>query len=112
MNNRMLARALSVGSLSLSLLVLPLSGAIWLATAKAEESPRVLAPAAIDDQANASAETAVLAGGCFWGMQAVFEHVTGVTKVISGYAGGGKSMAEYEIVSSGATGHAESVQVS
>jgi len=111
MNNRILARALSIGSLSVGLLVLPLAGAIWLATAKADESPRVLPAPIVDDHANASAETAALAGGCFWGMQGVFEHVKGVTKVISGYAGGTKDTAQYETVSSGATGHAESVQV-
>lgn len=53
----------------------------------------------------------VLAGGCFWGMQSVFEHVKGVTKVTAGYAGGTADTAEYETVSSGTTGHAESVQV-
>jgi peptide-methionine (S)-S-oxide reductase len=56
-------------------------------------------------------ETAVLAGGCFWGVQAVFQHVKGVTQVISGYSGGAKETAEYEKVSSGKTGHAESVQI-
>ncbi len=56
-------------------------------------------------------ETAVLAGGCFWGVQAVFQHVKGVTRVISGYSGGAKESAEYEKVSSGSTGHAESVQI-
>ena len=56
-------------------------------------------------------ETAVLAGGCFWGVEAVFEHVKGVTQVVSGYSGGTKETAEYEKVSSGATRHAESVQI-
>ena len=56
-------------------------------------------------------QTAVLAGGCFWGVQAVYQHVRGVTNAVSGYAGGDKTTAEYEIVSSGRTGHAESVQV-
>jgi len=56
-------------------------------------------------------ETAVLAGGCFWGVQAVFQHVKGVTHVISGYSGGAKETAEYHKVSSGSTGHAESVQI-
>ena len=57
------------------------------------------------------AETAALAGGCFWGVQAVFQHVKGVTRVISGYSGGAKETAEYYKVSSGTTGHAESVQI-
>ena len=56
-------------------------------------------------------QTAVLAGGCFWGVEAVFEHVKGVTRVESGYAGGSANTAEYETVSSGRTGHAESVQI-
>jgi peptide-methionine (S)-S-oxide reductase len=56
-------------------------------------------------------ETAVFSGGCFWGIQAVFQHVKGVTSATSGYAGGEASTAHYEVVSSGGTGHAESVQV-
>ncbi|MEO8454577.1 MAG: peptide-methionine (S)-S-oxide reductase MsrA [Sphingomicrobium sp.] len=56
-------------------------------------------------------ETAVLAGGCFWGMEAVFEHVKGVTDVVSGYAGGGASDAKYGAVSSERTGHAEAVRI-
>ncbi|GAC1301048.1 MAG: peptide-methionine (S)-S-oxide reductase MsrA [Vulcanimicrobiaceae bacterium] len=56
-------------------------------------------------------ETAVLAGGCFWGLEAVFEHVNGVRSVVSGYSGGAKETARYETVSTGRTGHAESVSV-
>jgi peptide-methionine (S)-S-oxide reductase len=56
-------------------------------------------------------QTAVFAGGCFWGVDAVFKHVKGVTRVVSGYAGGGAGTAEYEVVSTGTTGHAESVEV-
>jgi peptide-methionine (S)-S-oxide reductase len=56
-------------------------------------------------------QTAVLSGGCFWGIQAVFEHVRGVVDVKAGYAGGDSSTAEYEVVSTGTTGHAESVQI-
>ena len=56
-------------------------------------------------------QTAVLAGGCFWGVEAVFEHVRGVRSVVSGYAGGAKNTARYETVGSGVTGHAESVQI-
>ena len=55
--------------------------------------------------------TVVVAGGCFWGIQAVFEHVKGVTSATAGYAGGSAATAHYEIVSSGATGHAESVRI-
>ena len=56
-------------------------------------------------------QTVVLAGGCFWGIEAVFEHVKGVTDAVSGYAGGTKEQADYETVSTGTTGHAESVKV-
>ncbi len=60
----------------------------------------------------AHADTAVLAGGCFWGMEAVFEHVKGVTNVVSGYAGGAKGSATYDQVSGEQTGHAEAVRIS
>src|SRR5712664_199547 len=56
-------------------------------------------------------QTAVLAGGCFWGVEAVFEHVKGVTDVRSGYSGGSPAMAQYEKVGTGKTGHAESVRI-
>jgi len=59
----------------------------------------------------AAEQTAVFAGGCFWGVEAVFEHVKGVTSVVSGYAGGTKDTANYETVSSGKTDHAESVMI-
>lgn len=59
----------------------------------------------------AALQTIVLAGGCFWGIEAVYEHIKGVTNAVSGYAGGTKEQADYEIVSSGRTGHAEVVQV-
>lgn len=56
-------------------------------------------------------QTAVFAGGCFWGVDAVFKHVKGVSAVVSGYSGGGAATAQYEVVSTGTTGHAESVQI-
>ncbi|HKE92729.1 MAG TPA: peptide-methionine (S)-S-oxide reductase MsrA [Povalibacter sp.] len=70
-------------------------------------------PAAARDNAKSAGplQTAVLAGGCFWGVEAVFEHVRGVSDVVSGYAGGEAEAAQYETVSSGTTGHAESVRV-
>jgi peptide-methionine (S)-S-oxide reductase len=70
-------------------------------------APAVDTPAA---QAKTS-EVAVLAGGCFWGMQGMFEHVKGVTKVVAGYAGGSATTAHYEIVGTETTGHAESVEI-
>src|SRR5262249_38707046 len=60
---------------------------------------------------NATSSVAVLAGGCFWGVQGVYQHVKGVTNAVSGYAGGEKRTADYETVSTGRTGHAESVLV-
>jgi peptide-methionine (S)-S-oxide reductase len=71
-----------------------------------------LATAALPGPALARSETAVLAGGCFWGMEAVFEHVKGVNDVVSGYAGGSKADATYDAVSSERTGHAEAVKIS
>jgi peptide-methionine (S)-S-oxide reductase len=76
------------------------------------QMPAALAPPALDNPKAAGApQTAVLAGGCFWGVQGVYEHVRGVQKVLAGYAGGDKATADYETVSSGTTAHAESVQI-
>jgi peptide-methionine (S)-S-oxide reductase len=80
----------------------------------AREGAAAAVPAPAVDAARAAApgqQTTVVAGGCFWGVQAVFQHVKGVTSATSGYSGGAKQTAEYEIVSTGETGHAESVQI-
>jgi len=77
----------------------------------AEQAVIIAAPVLDNPKAAGPPQTAVLAGGCFWGVQGVFEHVKGVTKVVSGYAGGDRSTAQYETVSTGTTGHAESVQI-
>src|SRR5204862_7187247 len=77
----------------------------------AEVNVAIPAPLVDNPKASGPLQTAVIAGGCFWGVQGVFEHVRGVTKVLSGYSGGEKSTAQYEMVSSGRTGHAESVQI-
>ncbi len=72
--------------------------------------PAVVIPPPTQDAAPAAAggmQTVVLAGGCFWGMQAVYEHTKGVTQAVSGYAGGQKDTAHYQTVSTGTTGHAE-----
>ena len=76
----------------------------------AEKAVPLPAPAQ-DMTSTAPSETAVLAGGCFWGVQAVFQHTKGVINAVSGYAGGDRLTAQYGIVSSGHTGHAESVQI-
>jgi peptide-methionine (S)-S-oxide reductase len=78
----------------------------------AAEVARVIPAPAVDEPVGeATSEVAVFAGGCFWGVQGVFQHVAGVTNAVSGYAGGNRATADYEVVSSGSTGHAESVQV-
>ena len=79
----------------------------------AAESARVVPPPAIDVATpQATSEVIVLAGGCFWGVQGVFQHVEGVTSAVSGYAGGEKGTARYDKVTSGRTGHAEAVRIS
>jgi peptide-methionine (S)-S-oxide reductase len=81
--------------------------------ADAADKAAALPPPAMDVASEHSGEmqTAVFSGGCFWGVQAVFQHVKGVRSAVSGYAGGNAHDAKYEIVSSGGTGHAESVEV-
>jgi peptide-methionine (S)-S-oxide reductase len=89
-----------------------LSAAGFVATRSTAEEARVAPGPAVDEQANGkTSEVAVIAGGCFWGVQGVFQHVAGVTNAVSGYAGGEKATAHYEMTSSGSTGHAESVQI-
>ena len=66
---------------------------------------------AVDNKGQKGKQTAILAGGCFWCVEAVFQHIEGVDKVVSGYSGGDAASAHYEMVSTGTTGHAESVQV-
>jgi peptide-methionine (S)-S-oxide reductase len=87
------------------------AGVFCLTSSFAEEFRTIPAPAADAAPAQQASETAVLAGGCFWGVQGVFQHVNGVTGAVSGYAGGEASTAQYETVGSGSTGHAEAVQV-
>ena len=87
--------------------------AVWAGPAPASERAIMVPPPAEDLPLAASpaAETVVLAGGCFWGVQAVFQHLSGVSGAVSGYAGGSKDTADYEAVSSGRTGHAEAVAI-
>ena len=84
-----------------------------LAMAACISNAAVVPPPAVDMPAGGSRQqaVAVLAGGCFWGVEAVFEHLKGVSDVVSGYAGGSANTAHYEMVGSGRTGHAESVQI-
>ncbi len=96
-----------------SLLLLSLFGALWQTPARAAESATLIPSPAIDAPmpVSAGSQTVVLAGGCFWGVQAVFQHVKGVNQALSGYAGGSKESAIYDVVSAGRTDHAEAVQV-
>jgi peptide-methionine (S)-S-oxide reductase len=88
-----------------------LAGVTLTGAARAEEPHVVPAPAIDVPAGGAATQTAVLSGGCFWGVQGVFEHVKGVRQVLAGYSGGKASAADYETVSSGTTGHAESVKI-
>jgi len=96
-------------------ILLPLAGvaaAVFASTGFAEAERAVPIPAAKSDvPVTGGSQTAVFAGGCFWGMEAVFEHVKGVKSVTAGYAGGKPNTATYDQVSTEATGHAESVRV-
>ncbi|MBS0378579.1 MAG: peptide-methionine (S)-S-oxide reductase MsrA [Proteobacteria bacterium] len=89
--------------------------AAWVLSAgcASAAAPPVAAPPPVVDAAKApgASQTAVLAGGCFWGVQGVFEHLSGVRRVVAGYSGGERSTAHYEIVGAGGTGHAESVEI-
>src|SRR5262249_50671586 len=76
----------------------------------AEDAVKIPAPAA-DAAPAEDLQTAVLAGGCFWGVQGVFQHTAGVTSAVSGYAGGSLMTANYELVSTGTPGHAEAVHI-
>jgi len=98
------------------LLPIALAGAVACADVAAslagQEKGRAIPAPAVDEPAGAAtSEVAVFAGGCFWGVQGVYQHLKGVTRAVSGYAGGAKKSASYDDVSGGETGHAESVQV-
>jgi peptide-methionine (S)-S-oxide reductase len=107
MNRRSFSRlslcAAAFGALAVS--------AATFAPSLAAEDAVVIPPPAVDAQGTGGIQTAVLAGGCFWGVQGVFQHTAGVVNAVSGYAGGSKSTADYPTVSTGTTGHAESVEI-
>jgi peptide-methionine (S)-S-oxide reductase len=87
------------------------AGLAWQGTPSAAETAHQVPPPVVDETPAATSEVAVLAGGCFWGVQGVFQHVEGVTSAVSGYAGGAADTAHYAMISSGTTGHAEAVRV-
>jgi peptide-methionine (S)-S-oxide reductase len=90
-----------------------LAGGHFVISRSIAEDARVVPAPALDEPAAAgkASEVAVFAGGCFWGVQGVFQHVKGVTSAVSGYDGGAKETAHYRVVGTGTTGHAESVRV-
>src|SRR5262249_5262193 len=97
--------------LSTALLIIAFASSI---ACNAEKGAATAVPSPVMDAQISKAQseqTAVLAGGCFWGVQGVFQHVKGVISATSGYAGGSAGTAEYELVSTGDTGHAESVKI-
>ena len=96
----------------IALLALAAIGAFWNTPGRSGEAAVVLpAPAVDNPRAAGPMQTAVLAGGCFWGVQGVYQYTKGVKKVLSGYSGGDRSTAQYEKVGTGRTGHAESVEI-
>lgn len=108
MLNKML---LTTGSIALA--AFACLGNVVGASAAEEKAVRLPAPALdTPTAAQAGSATAVFAGGCFWGVQAVFQHTQGVLNAVSGYAGGEKATASYSLIGTGRTGHAESVQIS
>jgi peptide-methionine (S)-S-oxide reductase len=107
MRNRSFSRlslvAAAIGALAVT--------AFALSPLMAAEDAVVIPPPTADVPAPDGIQTVVLAGGCFWGVQGVFQHTAGVVSAVSGYSGGSQINAQYELVSTGTTGHAESVQV-
>lgn len=106
------ARVMTAGAVALAATALAATFLGWFGPAPAAE-PSMALPAPVLDRPkhSGSLETAVLAGGCFWGMQGVFEHVRGVRRVLAGYSGGAARTAHYDDVGLGNTGHAESVEI-
>ncbi|MFC0239682.1 peptide-methionine (S)-S-oxide reductase MsrA [Rhodopseudomonas telluris] len=100
--SRLAACAAAVGALAMSASFTP---------GRAAEDAVVIPPPAVDAKAGDGLQTAVFAGGCFWGVQGVFQHTAGVANAVSGYAGGSKATASYMMVSTGTTGHAEAVEI-
>jgi peptide-methionine (S)-S-oxide reductase len=110
----MLTRSLMISRFfAISLSILGLTAAVALANAPRSTTPTSVPDPVRDVSASTTSgeQTAVFAGGCFWGVEAVFEHLKGVSDVVSGYSGGNAATARYEEVSTGTTGHAEAVKV-
>jgi peptide-methionine (S)-S-oxide reductase len=107
MSRNQLSR-LSLSAVAIGALVIT---AFAVAPSRAEEEAVIIPTPAADVQASDGIQTAVIAGGCFWGVQGVFQHTAGVVNAVSGYAGGNRNTADYSTVSTGTTGHAEAVEI-
>ena len=103
MNRRMVRR--------MSLLGVALALVVWAGATEPSAAVNIPDAAKDDPLAGGKSQTLVLAGGCFWGVEEVFQHVRGVMSAVSGYSGGSARNADYELVSTGTTGHAESVKI-
>jgi peptide-methionine (S)-S-oxide reductase len=101
--NRLTLCAATIGAVAIS--------AFAATPLRAAEDAVVIPAPSVDVQAADGIQSAVIAGGCFWGVQGVFQHTAGVVNAVSGYAGGNKASADYQMVSTGSTGHAESVEI-
>ncbi|MCA6106144.1 peptide-methionine (S)-S-oxide reductase MsrA [Bradyrhizobium cenepequi] len=101
-------RRLSLGAAALGALAIASFAAV---PSRAAEDAVIIPAPTVDAKSADGIQTAVLAGGCFWGVQGVFQHTAGIVSAVSGYAGGSKATADYNIVSTGTTGHAESVEI-
>ena len=100
-----------MGAVAIVLVLAGLCPVVLPAALAAEEAVVIPAPLLDNPKVPGPLQTAVIAGGCFWGVQGVYQHVRGVRQVLSGYSGGTKATAEYEAVSRGRTAHAESVEI-
>ena len=101
--SRLTLCAAAIGALAIS--------SIFVAPSFAAEEAVIIPAPAIDAKATSGLQTAVIAGGCFWGVQGVFQHTAGVVNAVSGYSGGAKSTANYTAISTGTSGHAEAVEI-
>jgi len=106
-------KSTTVGKVAVIFAVLALAATLSWNRAQAAAGPTPLPDPSVDTPRSAASsdQTAVISGGCFWGIQAVFQHVKGVKSATSGYSGGPAKAAEYDLVSTGTTGHAESVKI-
>jgi peptide-methionine (S)-S-oxide reductase len=100
-----------LGLSTLALVALAGLGGVWINASTAEEAHKIPPPGLDEPADDAGSEVAVVAGGCFWGVQGVFQHLDGVVSAVSGYDGGAGSTAHYDMTSLGDTGHAESVRI-